>query len=205
VNSSSQKKTVALTGGIGSGKSLVARLFEEWGAATVDADILAREVVAPGSLGLKKLLQEFPNAPLLLADGSLNRSKLGEIIFNDVDCRHRVEAILHPLIRERWLAELKRLRSTPTKLIVYVVPLYFESKQRMAEIESVVLVTAPEELKITRIMARDGFPRDIAELRLHAQANDADKIPLSDYVIVNDSTIAAATERAREVFSKLVS
>lgn len=197
--------TVALTGGIGSGKTLVAKLFEEWGAATVDADILAREVVAPGSLGLKTLLEEFPNAPLLLADGSLNRSKLGEMIFNDADCRHRVEEILHPLIRERWLAELTRLRLSATKLIVYVVPLYFESRQRMAEIESVILVTAPEELKIARIMARDGFTRDIAELRLHAQSSDAEKIPLSDYVIVNDSTIAAATERARVVFSRLVS
>jgi dephospho-CoA kinase len=202
---SNPPKTVALTGGIGSGKSLVAKLFESWGATTVDADRLARDVVVPGSIGLKRITDEFPNAPLLLADGSLNRSKLGEMIFNDVECRHRIEAILHPLIRAAWLERLKALKLTSSKLIVYVVPLYFESRQRMEEIESVILITAPDELKIARVMGRDGLSREAAELRIRAQASDAEKIPLSDYIIKNESTVEEVTESAKAVFKQLVS
>jgi dephospho-CoA kinase len=199
----SQTKVVALTGGIGSGKSLVAKLFQSWGAAIVDADLLAREVVSPGSIGLTELQDAFPSETLILADGSLNRSKLASIIFADETARHKVEEILHPRIRELWLSNLIHLEQSQASLIVYVVPLYFESQRKMPEIEKVVLVSAPDDLKISRIMARDGFSLQAAELRLKAQLPDSEKIPKSDFVIFNVSTIEAVTERAREVFLAL--
>jgi len=200
-----QKLTViAITGGIGSGKSLVASLFEKWGAAIVDADHLAREVVAPGSPGLLEIQQAFPEEQLILADGSLNRSKLASLIFSDATSRRRVESILHPRIRQLWLQKLSELQSSGTPLVVYVVPLYFESGKKMDEIKKVILVSAPEDLKISRIMARDGFSHEAAELRLRAQLPDSEKIPKSDYVIYNYSTVDAVTDKAREVFTALV-
>lgn len=199
----SQTKVVALTGGIGSGKSLVAKLFQSWGAAIVDADLLAREVVSPGSAGLNELQAAFPDETLILADGSLNRSKLAAIIFADETARHKVEEILHPRIRELWLSNLAHLEQSQVPVIAYVVPLYFESQRKMPEIEKVILVSAPDDLKISRIMARDGFSLKAAELRLKAQLPDSEKIPKSDFVIFNVSTIEAVTERAREVFLAL--
>ena len=200
-----QKPTViAITGGIGSGKSLVASLFETWGAAIVDADQLAREVVAAGSPGLLEIQRTFPDEQLILAGGSLNRSKLASLIFADPVSRRKVEAILHPRIRQLWLKKLNDLQSAGKPVIVYVVPLYFESGQKMDEIEKVILVSAPDDLKISRIMARDGFPREAAELRLKAQLPDSEKIPKSDYVIYNYSTVDAVTDKAREVFTALV-
>lgn len=200
-----QSPTVAaLTGGIGSGKSLVATLFESWGAKVVDADQLSREVVTPGSIGLLKVQQAFPHEQLILADGSLNRSKLAALIFADTSCRRKVESILHPLIRQRWLQQLDILKKTDAPVILYVVPLYFETAHPMPEIETVILVSAPDDLKISRIMARDGFPREAAELRLQAQLPDSEKINKSNFVIYNYSTIEALTEKAREVFTSLV-
>jgi dephospho-CoA kinase len=155
-------KVVAITGGIGSGKSIVASFFESWGAAVVDADQLARKVVEPGSKTLAEVQSAFPDEHLILADGSLNRSKLASIIFSNDECRHRLEAIIHPRIRELWRDRLAELRKSGAPLIVYVVPLYFESSQKIAEIDKVILVSAPDDLKISRIMARDGFSQDSA-------------------------------------------
>jgi dephospho-CoA kinase len=197
--------TVAITGGIGSGKSMVAGLFQSWGAAVVDADVLAREVVEPGSQGLREVEKAFAPEPLILADGSLNRPKLASIIFADPTKKKLLESILHPLIRQRWLANLDQLRKSGAKVIAYVVPLFFESTAKMSEIEKVILVSAPEELRIARVIARDGFTREAGVLRLKAQLPESQKISRSDYVIVNDGTPQQLETRAREVFMSLTS
>ncbi len=195
-------KVIAITGGIGSGKSAVAKLFEQWGAQTVDADILAREVVEPGSEGFQRVVQNF-GPDMVLADGSLNRPKLASIIFSDQEKKALLESLLHPLIRERWLSQLEQLKKGNAPLIAYIVPLFFESTAQMPEIEKVVLISAPEETRIARIMSRDLFPRQIAELRIKAQLPDSAKIDKSDYVIKNDSSLEQLESRAREVFSEL--
>ncbi len=195
-------KVIAITGGIGSGKSAVAKLFEQWGAQTVDADILAREVVEPGSEGFQRVVQNF-GPDMVLADGSLNRPKLASIIFSDQEKKALLESLLHPLIRERWLSQLEQLKKSNAPLIAYIVPLFFESTAQMPEIEKVVLISAPEETRIARIMSRDLFPRQIAELRIKAQLPDSAKIDKSDYVIKNDSSLEQLESRAREVFSEL--
>ena len=195
-------KVIAITGGIGSGKSAVAKLFEQWGAQNVDADILAREVVEPGSEGFQRVVQNF-GPDMVLADGSLNRPKLASIIFSDQEKKALLESLLHPLIRERWLSHLQRLKKSDAPLIAYIVPLFFESTAKMPEIEKVILISAPEETRIHRIMSRDLFPRHIAQLRIRAQLPDSAKIDKSDYVIKNDSSLEQLESRAREVFREL--
>jgi dephospho-CoA kinase len=196
-----ESTVIAITGGIGSGKSVVTKLFEQWGAKIVDADILAREVVKPGSEGLRKVLDNFED--MMLADGSLNRPKLASIIFSDPEKKKLLESILHPLIRQSWLEKLEELKKTGAPLIAYVVPLFFESTSEMPEIQQVVLVSAPEETRIERIMDRDQFPRDLAELRIRAQLPDSTKEAKSDFVIKNDSTLEELVEKASQVFSSL--
>lgn len=196
-------KVIAITGGIGSGKSTVAKLFEEWGAKTVDADILAREVVEPGTKGFHLVVTNF-GEDMVLADGSLNRPKLASIIFSDPEKKKLLETLVHPLIRERWLCKMEQLKQTNAPVIVYIVPLFFESTAKMPEIEKVVLVSAPEEVRIARIMVRDIFPLHIAEQRIKAQLPDSAKIDKSDYVINNDSSMERLDSQARTVFAKLV-
>ncbi len=195
-------KVIAITGGIGSGKSAVTKLFEQWGARTVDADLLAREVVEPGSEGFQRVVQSF-GPDMVLADGSLNRPKLASIIFSDQEKKTLLESLLHPLIRERWLSQLEQLKKSDAPVIAYIVPLFFESTAQMPEIEKVVLISAPEETRIARVMSRDLFPRQMAELRIKAQLPDSAKIDKSDYVIKNDSSLEELESRAREVFSEL--
>lgn len=183
----------------------MASFFESWGAAVVDADQLARQVVTPDSDGLAEIQKAFPTEHLILADGSLNRSKLASLIFANQAHRRLVESILHPRIRQLWCQRLAELHKTAPPLIVYVVPLYFESSQKMPEIEKVILVTAPDDLKVSRIMARDGFSREAAELRLKAQLPDSEKIGRSDYIIHNFSTVDQVRDRAHQVFAELAS
>ncbi len=196
-------KVIAITGGIGSGKSAVAKLFEEWGAQTVDADLLAREVVEPGTEGFQRVVDNF-GEDMVLADGSLNRPRLASIIFTDAEKKKLLESLLHPLIRERWLRKMEELKKTDAPIIAYIVPLFFESTAKMPEIEKVVLVSAPEEMRIARIMVRDLFPVHIAEQRIKAQLPDSAKIDKSDFVIKNDASLAQLESRAREVFGALV-
>jgi dephospho-CoA kinase len=199
---SNPSKVIAITGGIGSGKSAVAKLFEQWGACTVDADILAREVVEPGTEGFHRVVDNF-GEDMVLADGSLNRPRLASIIFSDPEQKRLLESLLHPLIRERWLQKMEAIKKTGAPVIAYIVPLFFESTAKMPEIEKVVLVSAPEEMRIARIMVRDLFPVHIAEQRIRAQLPDSAKIDKSDYVIKNDASLEQLESRAREVFEKL--
>jgi len=196
-------KVIAITGGIGSGKSVVTKLFEKWGAHTVDADILARQVVEPGSEGFKRVVEHF-SEDMVLADGSLNRPLLASIIFSDPEKKKLLESLLHPLIRDLWLKNLAQLRQSGAPIVAYIVPLFFESTADMKEIEKVILISAPEETRINRIMARDLFPRTIAEQRIKAQLPDSVKIPKSDFVIKNDSSLESLENQAQEVFQKLV-
>ncbi len=197
------KTVVALTGGIGSGKSQVARLFAEWGAEVIDADDLARAVVAPGSPGLAKTVEAF-GAEILNADGSLDRLKLGSLVFSDASRRKRLEEILHPLIREMWLSRLKNLQETSAaSVFVYCVPLFFEAKLHYPEIGRVIHVAAPEDVRIARVTARDGCTVESVKARMTAQLSDEEKNARADFVIVNDSSLDELRQRARVVFDSL--
>lgn len=200
----SSKIVVALTGGIGSGKSQVGRLFAEWGAAVVDADDLARAVVAPGSPGLAKIVEVF-GPEIVNTDGTLDRSKLGAVVFSDSTQRKRLEELLHPLIRQMWLSRLKTLLQTSSaRLIVYTLPLFFESKGDYPEIERVVHVTAPEHIRISRVTARDSCTDESVKARVKAQLSDEEKNSRSDFVILNDGTLDQLRHRSRVVFDSLL-
>lgn len=171
---------VGLTGGIGSGKSEVARRLADRGAVIVDADVVAREVVAPGTPGLAGIVREF-GAGILAADGSLDRPRLGKVVFGDADARRRLEAIVHPLVRARR-AEI--VATAPRDAVVVEdVPLLVETGLA-GEYDLVVVVDAPDDVRLERLEAR-GTPRDDAERRIAAQATRAERLAAADVVIDN--------------------
>lgn len=173
-----------LTGGIGSGKSAVAGLLEEYGVPVVSADELARVVVARGSEGLAAVVAEFGEQVLDEA-GELDRRKMAQVVFQDAAARHRLEAILHPRIRERFEQVLDALEKAGHDVAVYEVPLLFE-KNLQGDMKAVILVTATESIRIDRVRARDDVTEAEVRARMAAQLPEDVKRKRADYVIVND-------------------
>lgn len=175
------KYTVALTGGIGSGKSTVADTFSRAGITIVDADIIARQVVEPGQPALDLISQHF-GRELLLSDGSLNRRALRERIFNSTADKHWLNALLHPLIHQRTHDKIEQATSP---YVLWVVPLLVENNlQRKAD--RVLVVDVPVELQIARTMKRDNASRAHAEQILAAQTSREHRLAIADDVINND-------------------
>lgn len=176
---------VGLTGGIGSGKSEVARRLAACGAVVVDADAVARDVVAPGTPGLAAVVGEF-GSDVLAADGSLDRERLAARVFADDAARSRLNAIVHPLVR----AETEgRFAAAPADaVVVNDVPLLVETGLAPAY-DVVVVVEAPLELRLARLRERRGLTRAAAEARIAAQATDAQRRVVADVVIRNDGTL----------------
>lgn len=178
--------TIGITGGPATGKSTVTALLRERGAVTVSADQIAREILAPGTTALGRVVERF-GAAVLHPDGSLDRARLGRLVFDDPQARRDLEHITHPEILRALQLRLERLRAEnpPDTLIVAEVPLLYE-----VGIESwfdrVVVVTAPEELQMARLQQRDGLTRDEALARIRAQMPLAEKVSRADIVIVND-------------------
>lgn len=158
---------IGLTGGIGSGKSTVARAFAELGAAWVDADDVAREIVAPGEPALDAIHRRYGRA-VLHPDGTLNRAALRERIFSAPAEREWLESVTHPRVRERLLAHLQRLEAGPAPYVLLVSPLLFESGQD-ALVDRCLVVDVPEALQRERTLARDGVSREQVDAILDAQ------------------------------------
>ncbi len=171
---------VALTGGIGSGKSLVGEYFEILGAIVFDADQLARDVVERGTVGFDLILKRFGDE--ILSEGQINRSKLGEIVFNDPAARKDLEEIIHPLVKE---AGESIIRSAPSSaVVVNQIPLVFETNGAN-RFDYIITVEAPEELRYERLRARGMKDFEIAK-RISAQATRDERISISNLVIEND-------------------
>jgi dephospho-CoA kinase len=183
-----------LTGGISSGKSTVAARFRERGVPVVDADQLARDVVGKGSPGLEALVREF-GVGVLAEDGSLDRKKLGAIVFADSTKRMMLNAITHPLIAAAGAEKTRELAAHGEPLTCYEAALLLENG--LAEVfRPLVVVAAPEEIQVERTIARDGLDREEALARVRAQMPLADKIARADVVIMNDSTKEELVRRA---------
>ena len=161
---------LGLTGGIGSGKSAVSAMFEEFGIQVVDADIVAREVVEPGSLGLKKITEHFGDE-ILTSNGSLDRAKLRAIIFADESQKQWLNNLLHPLIRESMLAQLQQATS---QYVILVAPLLFENGLDQF-CDHTLLIDVPVEVQITRTTARDNISVELAKQIIASQMPRADK------------------------------
>ena len=190
----------ALTGGIATGKSFCLMAFAALGAATVDADLLAREAVAPGTPGLARVIERFGPA-ILRADGSLDRAALGRLIFADRAARADLEAIIHPDVYRRigeWSANLP----AGTRISIADIPLLFETGHQH-QFERVIVCACDPAEQVRRIMARDDLPAAEARERLAAQWPIEEKVARADYVIRTDGTFAETEQQVREVFGRL--
>lgn len=189
---------LGLTGGIACGKSTVAELLVRRGAILIDADRLAREVVEPGSPTLEEVVRQFGQA-VLKEDGSLDRKRLGEIVFTNPGLRKRLEGILHPPIRQiikERMADAEQ--SHPGRLVVVDIPLLYESGMEHL-VSEIMVVYIPKELQLERLINRDLLTREQAEQRLNAQMPIEDKKLLADIVIDNSGGIEQ-TERQVDEF-----
>ena len=178
-------RVLGLTGGIGSGKSMVAQMFARLGAVVIDADQLAREVVEPGQPALQEIAATF-GSDVLLPDGRLNRPKLAGIIFADAAERAKLDAITHPRIRARMDEEIKVRRSGPGVLIADI-PLLYEN-DRTQTVEKVIVVWVDPKTQLLRIRQRDGLSADAARQRIDAQMPLDAKRDRADYVIDNSGS-----------------
>lgn len=192
---------VGLTGGIGSGKSEVARLLAARGAVVIDADVLAREVVAPGTDGLAAVVEEFGES-VLGPDGSLDRAALGARVFGDDDARRRLEAIIHPRVRERS-AELVA-RADPDAVVVHDIPLLVETGQA-DRFDRVVVVDVPEEVQVERLRRHRGMSAEEAKSRIAAQATREQRTGVADHIVDNTGSLTELEARVDEVWRALTS
>ncbi len=192
-------KRVGLTGGVASGKSTVSALFAELGAVVVDADLLAREVVAPGTDGLAAVLAAFGDE-VLTADGALDRPAMGALVFADVEKRRTLEGIIHPRVRAR-AAEIEAA-APPDAVVVHDIPLLTETGQA-GSFDAVVVVDVPVETQVERMVALRGMSHEEAEARIAAQATREERLAIATYVIDNTGTLDQLRTRVAEVHADL--
>ena len=195
---------VGLTGGIGSGKSEVSRRLAAYGAVLIDADVAAREVVVPGSPGLARIAEAFGD-DVLGPDGSLNRERLGEIVFRDPGLRAKLNAIVHPLVRE-WMAAAERAAvqaaDPPGPIIVHDVPLLAESRGKDA-FDLVIVVDVPPARQVERLVSQRGMAPDQARARMAAQASREQRLAVADIVIDNSGSLDDLDRRVTDVWTDL--
>ncbi|EMG27912.1 dephospho-CoA kinase [Listeria fleischmannii 1991] len=195
--------TIGLTGSIATGKSTVSKMFMEAGLPVVDADISAREVVLPGSMGLSQIITTFGES-VLQADGTLDRAKLGDLIFNSKEKRTQLNAIVHPLVREDMLSKRRLLFEKGEPFVVFDIPLLFESQ--LTDLVDVIVVVATEEkTQLARLMARNHLSEEAAGKRIASQMPISEKINYADFVIHNDGTLMATREQVNEFLQQLKS
>lgn len=194
---------VGLTGGIASGKSVVATRLAEHGAVVVDADAIAREVVEPGTPALAHIAREF-GPEVIAADGTLDRSALGAIVFADAERRQALNAITHPAVRERSHARFAEAAARdPGAIVVYDVPLLAEGRIDDGEFDVVVVVHAPAEVRVERLVSLRGMTRAHAEDRIRSQASDAERLAIADLVIDTSGTLDETLARADDLWREL--
>ncbi|MGA1837097.1 dephospho-CoA kinase [Herbiconiux sp. 11R-BC] len=196
---------IALTGGIAAGKSTVTKRLRELGAVTIDADQLAREAVEPGTPGLAAIRDRF-GASVIAPDGSLDRPALGAIVFADEAARLDLNGITHPAIAALLKQRLAETAAAdPDAVVVYDVPLLAESGGRRGGLfEFVVVVEAPAEQRVERLIALRGMPRDEAERRIASQASDAERRALADVVIDSGGTLDETLAQVDAAWERLL-
>lgn len=195
---------LGITGNIASGKSSVARELAHRGAVVVDADQLAREVVEAGSSTLKKMVKVF-GTEILQNDGNLNRDRLGQMVFADVQVRAILDRIVHPEIAKKSIERLQELKKRiDIPLIVYEAPLLFEVGAE-SRVDKVLVVKIDPEEQLQRLMARDGLDAVGAQQRMTAQMQQQKKIAQADFVIDNSGTVAETLKQIDILWPQLVS
>ncbi|WP_439442569.1 dephospho-CoA kinase [Listeria aquatica] len=192
--------TLGLTGSIATGKSTVSKMLQNEKIPVIDADLVAKKVVEKGTVGLKKIVSTFGDE--VLSKGTLNRAKLGEIIFHDSKKREQLNKIVHPLVRKEMLQERDRLFKSGETFVVLDIPLLYES-QLTDLVDQVLVVMTTEEVELTRLMARNELSREEALARIATQMPIRDKAKLADFVIDNSGTLKETREQVNELLHQL--
>lgn len=196
-------RVIGLTGGIASGKSTVASYLREWGAVIIDADILARELVCPGSLAWQKIMAHF-GAEIITSHGLLDRNKLGKIIFASPTQRQVLNGILHPQIKERMIELIEVTRQKKdVPVVVVVAPLLIEAGMT-AMVEEIWLVVLPEKLQLQRLLKRDQLSPLAAQKRIRAQLPVGEKIKYASRIIDNSGSPAKTKEIVWAMWQKVI-
>ena len=190
---------IGLTGGIASGKSTVAKRWVEHGAVEIDADQIAREVVAPGTAGLSAIVETF-GSDLLEEDGSLNRSKLGSLVFGDELKRLALNAIVHPLVKERTREILAALPED--SIAIYNVPLLVDANVAH-DFDLIVTVEAPEDEQVKRMIKHRGLTEAEARARIAAQAKPVERAAISDVILNSNQDINLLLRDADELWREI--
>lgn len=188
---------VGLTGGIGAGKTLVASLFAKHGIPIIDADVIARELTQPKQPALLAIVQHFKEQ-LLLTDGTLDRAKLRKIIFNDPKQRHWLESLLHPLIRDEMVQQIKQVKMS---YCIAIIPLLFEV-EFYSFINRILVVDATENLQIERVLKRDNISKTELDAILKTQANRLDRVARAQDLITNNGSLEALNEQVEKLHEK---
>ena len=193
-------KLLGLTGGIGMGKSTAAEFLRSRGAQVVDTDELARQLVQPGQPALNEIQAAF-GKKIVAPGGRLRRDELAQIIFSDAAARKKLEAILHPRIRERWLAQIETWRKENRALAVVVIPLLFETRAE-SHFDKIICVACSAPTQRQRLLSRGWTPEQIQQ-RLAAQWPVEQKISRADFVVWTDGTLDVHAQQFERIFVKL--
>lgn len=191
---------IGLTGSIASGKSTVAKMITALGLPIVDADIVARDVVEPGAETLTLIVEEF-GQDILLEDGTLNRVKLGDIIFQEPSKRKILNDIMHPAIRQEMLRQRDAYIEAGNKHVVMDIPLLFESKLQHY-VERIIVVSVSEEVQLRRLMKRNNLSKEDALARMHSQLPMSVKEKGADAVIYNNENLGQTEEQLKKILTK---
>ena len=193
-------KLIGLTGGVGSGKSTVARMFRDLGAAIVDADEATHVVYEPGTPGFEEIVAEF--GPGYVRDGRIDRARLGDVVFHDAEARRRLNAIVHPRVRD-WMAErTAEAVERGAEVVIQDVPLLFENGLQ-GLYSSTVLVYARPETQLARLVELRGFAPERAQSMVAAQMPIDDKRLLADYVIENEGSVDLTRRQVEDVWASV--
>jgi dephospho-CoA kinase len=198
-SASDDKLRVGLTGGIASGKSTVSAILRELGAVVIDADALAREVVAKGTPGLAAVVEEF-GPELLAPDGELDRAAMGSLVFNDESARRRLEAIVHPLVFER-IVDLET-HAPEGAVVVHDIPLLAESG-RADTFDAVIVVDAPPEVQVERMLRDRGWTESEALARIASQATPDERRAIATYLVENTGTLEDLRRQIEKICGEL--
>ena len=194
-------RVIGLTGGIGSGKSAVARMFHELGAEVIDADQVARDVVEPGQPALSEIVAAF-GADVLGPDGRLERKRLGARVFGDAEARRKLNAITHPRIGAETARRIEALAARGVSVVLYEAALLVENGLQ-AGLGGLIVVSAPEAAQVARVVARDGLSEAEARARLAAQLPLATKVAAATHVIDNSGSLEHTRAQVERVWQQI--
>ncbi|MFZ6863374.1 dephospho-CoA kinase [Undibacterium sp. Ji67W] len=186
---------IGLTGGIGSGKTTIANLFQEYGISVIDTDAIAHQLSAPDGLAIPVIRQEFGDSAIAV-NGAMDRNWMRELVFSDSNAKKKLERILHPLIRQ----ECEKVAALATSAyVIFVVPLLVESGNWRERVNRIAVVDCMEQTQISRVMARNNLSKEQVLAIMRAQVNREQRLAAADDIIVNETDLSTAKKRVQEL------